>query len=81
MACLTCGHTMEGLCSGWFWCPRCGTVRYEAYPDEPHHTSPKLVERCQAFERTMIVVKDLDRWHSLGIAESIHTPEERPVNP
>ena len=38
MACRTCDHTMQGLGEvtggiGYFWCPRCGTLKSE-YRDE-----------------------------------------------
>ena len=89
MSCPTCDHTMERLCD-WspcdgsiFLCPRCGTVKMEDgdRPAESKVYVPKLVERCRKFEIQEIVgcvSREVDKWHSLGIAESLHKPEDRP---
>jgi hypothetical protein len=30
MACQTCDHTMQSITQGVFWCPRCGTLKFES---------------------------------------------------
>lgn len=43
MACPTCDHTMQGISDGYFWCPRCGTLKRR--DDEPAHTTqPQLTK-------------------------------------
>ncbi len=81
MACVTCGHTMQrintrGTTSAWFWCPRCGTIREEVTGAAPDDSVPKLVERCREFEDLWLPLSP-DGWKRLGIAEAIHTPDER----
>jgi hypothetical protein len=80
MACPTCNHTMQGVGNAGgvsvMWCPRCGTVKHENFI-----TVPKLVERCQRFEK--LIDPDFPPlwaidWHYFGIGESIHKPEDRP---
>lgn len=29
MACQTCDHTMHNIADDTFWCPRCGTVKFQ----------------------------------------------------
>lgn len=83
MACPTCDHTMEGLDCGYYWCPRCGTLKEQQGMERVQ--PPKLVERCREFERD--VTKKLSgnwlddvliEWNRLGIAESINPPGRRP---
>ncbi len=86
MSCPTCSHTMEliGYCDGGsaYHCPRCGTVKHtNNFGDgEPRVYVPKLVERCRVFSKALgnATGKSLAvSWQTLGISESIHTPEER----
>jgi ribosomal protein S27E len=76
---------------GIFWCPRCGTVTFGHGPhDLGMGGVPSLVQQCQAFEGGLIrtprdahtmqeVFGGLQAsWRSLGIAEAIHTPGNRP---
>lgn len=67
MACPTCDHTMQNLALGWFWCPRCGTVREryqeEGFPRIENDSVPKLVERLRDPNRNW---KDVDE--SIGVS-------------
>ncbi len=83
MSCPTCSHTMGliGYCNGGsaYHCPRCGTVKHtNNFGDgEPRVYVPKLVERCREFTQHAVEPETMTLWLRLGIAESIHTPEER----
>lgn len=87
MACPTCSHTMASIgdvaARRVFHCERCGTVKIETYTGDPQNWrvevyTPKLVERCREFEQQLNVVTTSARnWRTLGIAESINTPENR----
>jgi hypothetical protein len=78
MPCPVCSHTLDGISHGMFHCPRCGTlVNCPAVGDV---CVPALVRRCDDFARRLSPDRDallLQRWHSLGIAESIATEHER----
>lgn len=89
MSCPTCGHTMQSLgmmemsAIRYFWCPRCGTLKSERCGHD-FIESPKLVERCREFGKNHLAehtvsIKDFKAWTGLGIAESINTPEDRPL--
>lgn len=86
MPCGNCGHTLEGIDAPGqmtYWhCPRCGTF-VRVNPDGWSDTyTPKLVERCRRFESLHSISRgDFPEWHSFGIAESIHTPENRSKHP
>jgi hypothetical protein len=49
---------------------------------DPTILVPSLVERCREFEKSLRWLETptgtKDQWRLLGIAESIHTTEERP---
>lgn len=82
MSCPTCDHTMQLAASAdhagmrVFWCDRCGTLcEVEEDGTRRDHT-PKLVERCRAFEE--MSGAPVAEWRRLGIAESIHPPGRRP---
>ena len=91
MACPTCDHTLEGIESPgaalrYFHCPRCGTFVIRDATNTIGDTVyvPKLVERCREFERSQLAGPEWSStiaaakvWHSLGIRESINTPENR----
>ena len=86
MACPTCDKTMHAMgckVSGdsFYWCPICGTV---LACDGAPPAVPALVDRCRLFRQTTVHDlefagnRKLDRlWHTLGISESINTPENR----
>ena len=83
MSCPTCDHTMNyfGETPGEktiYWCPRCGTLRYDQEAPVVHR--PKLVERCREFGPTIYPrsVHAWNDWVRLGIAESINLPGDRP---
>jgi hypothetical protein len=62
-----------------FWCPRCGTLRDELASS--NHI-PKLVERCRRFDELVgatVSGQSKHHWHTLGIAESINLPADRPA--
>ena len=72
-------------------CQRCGTVvvedlqKREADWDVGQRNVyvPKLVERCREFGKRFFEpvcdpAQDRADWHTLGIAESINRPEDRP---
>lgn len=61
------------------WCPRCGTIKDESPSGDPVREAgvPKLVERCRTLE-LMLDPVSLERWKSLGVADSINLPENRP---
>jgi hypothetical protein len=84
---------MEGVGSGVFHCPRCGTLKMETVEQLGPGGSnpsiretfyvPKLVERCRAFAADALlpllaVQGEVGKlWHRLGIMESINKPEDR----
>lgn len=90
MACPTCDHTMQLIgepdgAGQRYWCPRCGTLRtIGKYGGDD---VPKLVERCQEFERNLAPAVHpgndahghMERWESIGIAEAINLPDARPT--
>jgi hypothetical protein len=66
-----------------FWCPRCGTVK-SPWLTSPDGEAPKLVERCRLLSGKFDAMPDnsiaqaaRELWKSFGIAESIHTPDQR----
>ncbi len=74
-----------------YHCERCGTAVAE-YPDGRRNVyAPKLVERCRAFEGGLrrppgerhtadeIFGGLQTTWRTLGIAESIRAPADRPA--
>jgi hypothetical protein len=67
---------------GIFWCPRCGTICGQTdIPQGDRPQAPKLVERCREFEKSLVaagMMTDVQPWRTLGIAESIHPPADRP---
>ena len=73
MSCPTCDHTMESVCDGVFWCPRCGTLKSALLRIGQ---TPKLVERCRKFGETLGTSWG-QLWVYLGIAEGINLPSER----
>lgn len=88
MSCPTCDHTMNFLTRAedmnFYHCPRCGTAVVKIdpssarnYPDRVY--VPKLVDRCRRFETTHDSNSVAQKWHRLGIAEAINTPENRPT--
>lgn len=49
MACQTCDHTMQRVNDGTphvFWCPRCGTLKFESMVSPEQFEEPKLVQRA-----------------------------------
>jgi Zn finger protein HypA/HybF involved in hydrogenase expression len=76
MACGTCGHTVQKVTDGIFWCPRCGSL-LEAFLEHTKVEAPKLVERCREFGERVDEYW-LKTWQHLGIAEAINLPESRP---
>lgn len=93
MPCPTCDHTMQNIASRHgepvFWCPRCGTIMFTKplFEGEKLDECPKLVKRCREFEAHErddlaqgfeMAKETLFRLHQLGIAKSIHKPEDRP---
>ncbi len=84
MSCPTCDHTLQAVTNvpavggrPVFWCPRCGTLCHGNDCE-----APKLVDRCREFEKILVGAKamtDKQPWRTLGIAESIHKPEDRPL--
>jgi hypothetical protein len=88
MSCPTCDHTMQRLNEHWpayYYCPRCGTLRTVQIgllsPDDV--AVPKLVTRCQEFQRDFIKRaaslswdRFVNAWHHLGIQESIWPLQE-----
>lgn len=88
MPCPTCSCTLGKLCDsdrGPHWlCERCGTV-VVYYPGDGEVVRdiyvPALVNRCRKFEPMLALVAargDATPWRTLGIAEAINTPENRP---
>lgn len=67
------------VCSGTFYCPRCGTLKVD-----DQVIVPALVERVKQFRlqcggRHGMAPFDAQLWHKLGIGESIEVPELRKV--
>lgn len=91
MSCPTCSHTMQRLCEEprpFWWCPRCGTLREASAGGFVRDEAPKLVGRVRQFherasgasgENPKITPSGEALWRTLGIAESISSPNERPV--
>lgn len=78
MACPTCDHTMHGVAEKprLFWCPRCGTIKYDEVGRLDNIGVPRLVERCREFEdKAHLHANPL--WVRLGLKESIRVPEDR----
>lgn len=42
MACQVCDHTMQSITGGIFWCPRCGTLKFEM--GVPQWESPRTLK-------------------------------------
>jgi hypothetical protein len=76
MPCPTCDHSLHMVTDGVFHCPRCGTM-LGGYADGSAAV-PALVLRCRRLE-AMHFLWLKSEWHSLGIAEAIHPPGERPT--
>jgi predicted RNA-binding Zn-ribbon protein involved in translation (DUF1610 family) len=74
MACGTCGHTMQSLGYGAFWCPRCGTILHDDAV-----STPALVKRCRLYALHMPHEDPAWQWMRLGIKEAINAPGERPA--
>lgn len=96
MACPTCDHTMLALgCmvtkENFYVCMRCGTIKpCGGSGDLDVDVVPALVKRCRQFEELMFdreLPEDhhvewlREKWHSLGIGESINVPADRPAAP
>lgn len=94
MSCPTCSHTMASINDRAaylvFVCPRCGTVKTEAYTGDPTNWhikvyTPKLVQACRDFigdlraEADPCALRLGRRWVNLGIMDAINTPGERVV--
>jgi hypothetical protein len=84
MPCSTCGHTMQKVTEGTFWCPRCGTLGDAILNKQTDEydlqcEAPKLVERCRRFDPTQGAAEGLYQWRRLGIEESINPPAARPT--
>jgi len=80
MACSTCDHTMHNLGvdgSPVFWCPRCGTIKYDSHHLEDHVECPNLIERLHDFTRLGDMSKQqIEQWQRLGIEEAINCRED-----
>ena len=77
MACPSCQHTMQGLGEGIFWCPRCGSIRYQGLV-----SVPCLVHRVRELHDAMKAAVgfsawDISKWNELGLLESIDLPGNR----
>ncbi len=46
MACRTCTHTMQAIADKLFWCPRCGSVKFQYEKGGDEWSEPKLVQRA-----------------------------------
>lgn len=84
MPCSTCNHSMTslGTVPNYWHCPRCGTLKAAAAPEDA--LCPALVDRVRDLYREMVQkgqFTSLDRatWHRLGITEAAWPPEGRPV--
>lgn len=77
MACPTCSETMQGLGYNIFWCPRCGSIRFNG-----SSAVPALVHRVRELHAEMKSA-DLwmrwhaETWHKLGVSDAIDLPEHR----
>ncbi len=76
--CPTCGRAMQSVVveNGAFLCGQCGTL----IAGERVHV-PDLVGRCRDFETELAGLADqslMGEWRSIGLSESINTPENRP---
>ena len=76
MACSTCDHTMQALAVGWFWCPRCGTVRNEKFGDHDADV-PKVVTTVRAYLRHMPELEVQRRHLDKTLEEQVLLPANR----
>jgi ribosomal protein L37AE/L43A len=53
MPCPTCDHTMHAVCTGIWWCPRCGTLRKDFIEAPLDDSVPALVERRREHQRSV----------------------------
>jgi DNA-directed RNA polymerase subunit RPC12/RpoP len=92
MPCPICGHTLERLTgetgTGYYHCPRCGTVMVQAVDEDGNQLSgfpkvyvPQLVRRCREFRAALgnpamgAAGANLTAlWHTDGIEEAISLP-------
>lgn len=84
MPCPTCDKTFECVSRNedmaTFQCPICGTVMIKDYRNKQEAVYvPALVERCREFEAAFNPQLHTPAWHTLGIAESINLPADRPA--
>ena len=75
MACPTCSHTMEGLGCGYYWCPRCGTLKEQQGLER--FQLPKLVSRVRSYMAEVGAGGQDGLFHQLGITEATYPPGER----
>lgn len=89
MSCPTCDHTMQSLgvdaqqAKRFYWCPRCGTIKTVITScNDEIDDCPKLVERCREYAESDCLLDKFARhwWKTMGIAESINLPADRPLN-
>ncbi len=83
MTCPTCGQELEFVCTEadtvrHYHCLRCGTMvaHYEEDGKQNIYV-PKLVTRCREFGAQVSPQYREPFWTTSGVAEAIHTPEER----
>jgi len=46
MACRTCTHTMQAIADKVFWCPRCGSLKFQYAKGGDEWSEPKLIHRA-----------------------------------
>lgn len=75
MACPSCDHTMKAISDLWFWCERCGTIKYKL--DVPGAVQyPMLLGRLVEFASTLTDADQrvIDNFERCGLREAVTLP-------
>ena len=78
MPCPICDHTMQSLDGdrfGWWWCPRCGSIKSKQ-PDIPP-VAPKLVETVREYLKRAPQLDVERRYLDKTLAEQSKMPADR----
>jgi hypothetical protein len=60
-----------------FWCPRCGTIKYDYYHLQDFSGCPNLVERVLDFTRLGdMSAQQIEQWQRLGIEDATTRKED-----
>jgi len=66
MSCQTCTHTMQEVAPELFWCPRCGTLKFQYAKGGDEWSEPKLVHRAFSLcESSLEILTDYEGYRRL----------------